>query len=296
MKELSAKSLLVKAKNPESWFGVEYTLNLYRGCTHGCIYCDSRSECYRIDNFEEITAKINGPELLRRELAVKRSKAVLGTGAMSDPYIPAERGLRLTRRVLEVIDEAAFPVHIITKSDLVLRDADVLKRIAGRSLASVGMTVTTCDDGLASWIEPYAPSPSRRLAALKKLSDEGVYTGVLLMPVLPFILDEPEQVLEVVRQAHRHGARYVLPWFGVTLRDRQRDYFYRRLDERMPGMRERYERSFGSRYFCSLQSAKRLSGMVEELCGELGMACRMSDIILKAPQKREAEPEQLELF
>lgn len=295
MKEQQAKSILVKAASPEHWFGVEYTVNLYRGCTHGCVYCDSRSECYGIEDFEDVTVKINGPELLRRELSRKRSKALIGTGAMSDPYIPAERGLGLTRSMLEIIREQGFSVHMVTKSDLVLRDLDLLTEIGRNGVASVAFTVTTCDPKLAAWAEPYAPVPAARLAAMKRLADSGVDTGILLMPVLPFLMDTPQQVLAVAEQARLHGARYVVPWFGMTLRDRQRDYYYGKLQERSPGLKERYIRTFGQRYSCSSPAAGRLSAMLEDYCRTYGMGCRMADAIIRLRAKNK-EPEQLELF
>lgn len=295
MKEQQAKSILSKVKHPAQWFGVEYNVNVYRGCSHGCVYCDSRSECYGIEDFENVTAKSNAPELLRRELSRKRAKAVIGTGSMSDPYIPAERGYKLTRRMLEAVQDFGFAVHITTKSDLVLRDLDLLVRINRRAAASVAFTVTTCDAKLAGWAEPHAPPPASRLAAMKAVADSGVATGILLMPVLPFLMDDPVQVLAVAEQARLHGARYIIPWFGMSLRDRQRDYYYRRLDEWAPGLRAKYERTYGAKYACSSPRAAQLQALLRDYCRKHGMACRMSEVLLKRPAGG-AAAEQLELF
>src|SRR5512136_875013 len=188
IKEIQAQVLLSSAKRPDPWFGIKYTMNLYRGCQHQCIYCDSRSECYQIENFADILIKANAIDLLRKELARKRVRGTVGTGSMNDPYMPLEATVNLTRRALEVIAEFRFPVHIITKSALVLRDLDLLKEI-GRLYAAVTFTITTYDDGLSKMLEPGAPVSSRRLAAMQTLSAAGILTGVALMPVLPFIED-----------------------------------------------------------------------------------------------------------
>ncbi len=168
MRSIEAKTMLIPSKDPDEWFGVRYVFNIYRGCEHGCIYCDSRSECYGIDDFANVQVKKNAPELLRNELARKRNKATIGTGSMSDPYGPVERQVGLTRQALEIIAEQGFSVHISTKSDLVCRDKEVLQAINRFGAASVAFTVTTCDDDLAARIEPGAPSPSRRFAAMRR--------------------------------------------------------------------------------------------------------------------------------
>ncbi len=272
IREIEAKTLLSAAKTPDPWFGIKYTMNLYRGCQHRCIYCDSRSECYGIADFDgELLVKANALDLLRKELRRKRAKGYVGTGSMNDPYMPAERELRLTRGALEILAEHAFPVHVLTKSDLVLRDADLLAEVERRAAspqspgAVVSFTITTADDDLARQIEPGAPSPWRRFAALETLSKQGLCTGVMLMPVLPFLEDDPESVAEVVRRAASCGARHVVPAFGVTLRDRQRDHFYRELDARFPGVRERYERSFGNRYSAPARNTAGLEAVFAEL-------------------------------
>jgi DNA repair photolyase len=280
VREIQAKTLLSTAKTPDPWFGIKYTMNLYRGCQHRCIYCDSRSECYRVDDFDgEVLVKANALELLRTELRRKSVKGYVGTGSMNDPYMPVEREKRLTQGALEILAEYAFPVHILTKSDLVLRDAALLAnldRVAASPQspgAIISFTITTADDDLARRLEPGAPSPSRRYAAMETLAAQGRRTGVMLMPVLPFIEDDPASVARVVRQAVACGASHVVPGWGMTLRDRQREYFYRELDARFPGIRTQYERSFGDRYHAPARNTARL----EALFTELAETCELPD-------------------
>ena len=250
IREIEAKTLLAHSKAPDPWFGVKYNMNLYRGCQHQCIYCDSRSECYQIEDFNDVLVKANALPLLRRELASKRVKGTIGFGSMSDPYLPAERQYRLTRQALAVIAQKRFPVHMLTKSDLVLRDLDLLEAINRDTMALVSFTITTADDDLARKLEPGAPLPSARLRALEVLTAHGIRSGVMLMPVLPFLEDSVENITGIVKTAHRHGAAYILPSFGLTLRDRQRDYFYQRLDALFPGVSDRYRKTYGERYAC----------------------------------------------
>lgn len=278
VREIEAKTLLSSARQPDPWFGIKYTMNLYRGCQHRCIYCDSRSECYGIENFDgEVLVKANALELLRRELRSKRVKGYIGTGSMNDPYMPLERELRLTGRALEIIAELRFPVHVLTKSDLVLRDIDLLAAIeqaAGGASpgAVVSFTITTADDDLARKLEPGAPAPSARFRALAAFADRSIATGIMLMPVLPFIEDNPENIRQIVEQAHACGARHVVAAFGMTLRDRQRTHYYQQLDRLFPGLRERYQRAFGERYSAAAQHATQLEAIFAELAGRYELA------------------------
>ena len=284
IKEIQAKTLLARVKGPDDWFGLYYNMNLYRGCQHQCIYCDSRSECYQIDNFnQDVLVKANAVELLRRELAGKRVIGTIGTGSMNDPYMPLEAEIQLTRGALEAIAESGFPVHVITKSDLVLQDIDLLEEIGRKSYAAVTFTVTTADDSLSRRLEPGAPVSSRRLAALQGLSQRGLLTGVALMPVLPFIEDTQENIRAIVSLAFASGARYILPAFGMTLRDRQRAYYYDKLDHLFPGLRGRYEKAFGERYSAPARNARRLGQAFAGWCEELGLPAKMPAF---APQKR----------
>ena len=274
IKDITAKTLLSSAKQPDSWFGIKYTMNLYRGCQHQCIYCDSRSECYQIENFADILVKVNAIDLLRKELPRKRTKGTVGTGSMNDSYMPLEATRNLTGQALHVIAENFFPVHIITKSDLVLRDLDTLKQIS-QVYAAVSFTITTADDALGKKLEPGAPLVSQRFAAMKTLADHGILTGVTMMPILPFIEDSEENIRAIVELAHAHGARYIIAAFGMTLRDRQRAYYYDKLDRLFPGLRQQYEKQFGERYSAPANNARQLEKLFREWCDRYGIAARM---------------------
>jgi DNA repair photolyase len=272
VREIEAKTLLSSSKRPDPWFGLKYTMNLYRGCQHRCIYCDSRSLCYGIEDFDgEVLVKANVLELLRRELARKRVKGYIGTGSMNDPYMPLERRLRVTGQALEIIAEFHFPVHVLTKSDLVLRDADILRAIQQRTSAVVSFTITTPADELARQVEPGAPPSSARFQAMATLAGQGIRTGVVLMPVLPFIEDNPEAIAEIVTRAHDCGATHVIPSFGMTLRDRQREHYYGELDRRFAGLSERYRQTFGERYSARAAGASRLEALFAEMADRYGL-------------------------
>jgi DNA repair photolyase len=295
IREIQARTLLTRVRGPDDWFGLYYTMNLYRGCQHQCIYCDTRSETYQIENFDhDILIKANAIEVLRRELAGKRIIGTIGTGSMNDPYMPLETEVRLTRRALETIAEAGFPVHVITKSDLVLRDLDLLEMICEKTYATVTFTITTAEDVLSRTLEPGAPTSSKRFAALRTLGLRGIPAGIALMPVLPFIEDNEENIRQIVDLAAGNGAKYILPAFGMTLRDRQRDYYYARLDKHFPGLRLRYEKSFGERYSAPAQNAARLEELFRDLCTGYGMATKVA---VFTPRKRaEEENKQPRLF
>ncbi len=272
--EVTAKTLLSSSKQPDPWFGIKYTMNLYRGCQHQCIYCDSRSECYQIEHFADVIVKINAIDLLKKELPRKRVKGTIGTGSMSDPYLPLEATRRLTAQALGVIATHHFPIHVLTKSDLVLRDLETLRAIS-RSYAAISFTITTADDELGKQVEPGAPLVSRRFAAMAQLAKAGLLTGVLLMPVLPFIEDNPENITTIITRAKECGATYILASFGMTLRDRQRAYYYAQLDRLFPGLRAQYERQYGDRYSTPARGAKRLEHIFSETCERHGIATRM---------------------
>lgn len=291
VRNIEAKTLLSSHKTPDAWFGIKYTLNLYRGCQHHCIYCDSRSECYGIADFDgEVLVKANAVELLDRELRSKRVKGYVSTGAMNDPYMPVERRLGLTRRVLGVLAARRFPVHVMTKSDLVTRDLDLLAEIEAvcggvTPGAVVSITITCADDALARKLEPAAPPPTARFAAIAELAARGICAGVLLMPVLPFLEDDPENIRQIVTRAHEAGARYVIPAWGVTLRDRQRDHFYDELDNRFPGLRDRYEESFGGAYSAHSPNAPALESLFTELAGRFNLARAVAPYRAPGPEQ-----------
>jgi DNA repair photolyase len=274
IKSIQAKVMLSHVEQPDTWFGLKYNMNLYRGCQHQCIYCDSRSRCYQIENFSDILVKDNAVELLESELARKRVRGTIGTGSMNDPYMPVEAKIELTRRALEVIARFRFPIHVITKSDMVLRDLDFLRRI-NEVYSAVSFTITTTNDRLAKKLEPGAPPPSARLRAMKILAENGILTGVTMMPILPFIQDNEENITQIVTQAHEHGASYVLSSFGMTLRDRQRAFYYDKLDRHFPGLRQRYQRQFGDQYYVPANNFEELKAVFEKLCERHGIAVRI---------------------
>jgi DNA repair photolyase len=281
IKEIEAKTLLSPVKQPDPWFGLKYSMNLYRGCQHRCIYCDSRSECYQIENFDgKVLVKANAVELLQKELARKRKKGTIGTGSMNDPYMPVERKINLTGRALKVIAQFGFPVHVITKSDLILRDLDTLVEI-NQVYAAVSFTVTTADDELGKKVEPGAPPVSARLNAMQTLAQHGIYTGITMMPILPYIEDNQENIAAIVQKAHDHGAAYIIPSFGMTLRDRQRMYYYQKLDELFPGLRRQYQARYGTQYSCVPGNVEQLAESFYNRCAECGITTRMTPF---APQ------------
>jgi DNA repair photolyase len=288
IKDVTAKTLLNTVRQPDDWFGLKYNMNLYRGCQHQCIYCDSRSACYQIENFSDILVKANAIELLRSELSRKRVKGTIGTGSMNDPYMPVEAQRELTRKALRVIAGYRFPVHIITKSDLVLRDLDILQEI-NQVYAAVSITITTADDVLGKKIEPGAPTVSARFKALQILVENGITAGVTLMPVLPFLEDNLENIHQIVLQAHQAGAKYMIPSFGMTLRDRQRDYYFQKLDLLFPGLRGKYKRKFGFQYQASANNYNELERSFRQWCQDLGIATWM-------PQYSPPQVNQMPLF
>lgn len=250
-------------------------MNIYRGCSHGCIYCDARSTCYQMHHpFEDIEVKANALELLEQSLRSKRKKCMIGTGAMSDPYIPAEQNLKLTRRCLELIDEYGFGLAIQTKSDLILRDLDLLKRIHQKTKCVVQMTLTTYDDALCKVLEPNVCVTSRRAEVLNILRDEGIPTVVWMTPLLPFINDTEENIrgiLDYCTNAQVFGLLYFD--IGVTLRDGDRQYFYQKLDEHFPGMKEKYMRTYGDSYVVSSPDDEYLSELVQNECHRNNILC-----------------------
>lgn len=295
MEHIPAKTIVTRTKN-SSWFGTEYNMNLYRGCSHGCIYCDSRSDCYHNDQFDQVRIKEDALRIVRDDLSRTAKSGVVGTGAMSDPYNPFERELLLTRHALELLEAYEFGVSIDTKSDLIVRDIDILTSISRTMPVLCKLTVTTCNDALAAKVEPHAPPPSRRLAALEQLSRAGLFTGVLMMPILPFLEDSPNNIRTIVDRAADAGAKFLYPALGMTCRSGQREYFYRELERNFPdqGLAERYRRQFGTRYRCVSPNVRALWNVVQERCAQRGLLYSMPRII--AASRRNCAPDQLSLF
>jgi DNA repair photolyase len=292
IKEIQAKTILNHVRQPDTYFGLKYNLNLYRGCQHQCIYCDSRSECYQIENFADIHVKVNAVDLLTDALPRKRVRGTIGFGSMNDPYMPIEKKYQLCRRALKVIAQYQFPVHIITKSDLVLRDLDLLKKI-NQVYAAISFTITTADDALAKQIEPGAPPSSARFAAMRMLSEAGIHTGVTMMPILPFIADTEENVAQLVEKAHEAGAEYILPWFGMTLRAGSRDWYYNQLEKRFPGVKQKYIRQFGLRYECNSPHWHKLDDLFQKLIQKYQIPTQMP---IFTPEQVTKKDRQMRLF
>ncbi|NLW78245.1 MAG: radical SAM protein [Ruminococcaceae bacterium] len=295
MQTIPAKTILTRNKST-AWFGCEYNMNLYRGCCHGCLYCDSRSACYQNPHFDTVRAKADALRLLRNDLARKARTGVVATGAMSDPYNPFEQQEQLTRKALMLLDAYGFGVGIATKSDLITRDLDVLADIHAHSPVLCKFTVTTADDALAAKLEPHAPPPTARLAALEKAAAVGLFCGVLLMPVLPGVEDSDANILAVVRAAANAGARFVYASFGVTMRDGQREYLLNGLDAAFPerGLAQKYRSRYGLRYYCGSPRARHLWQVFTAACAEYGLLTDMPDIIRAYRAGRESN--QLSLF
>ncbi len=280
MEFIPAKTIISGYSENNSWFGTNYNMNIYKGCSHGCIYCDSRSECYRVDNFDRVRAKENALALIERQLKSKRKKGVVGTGAMSDPYNPFEKEHKLTRGALELINRFGFGAAIATKSDLIVRDIDLIKEISKHSPVLVKITVTTADDKLCRRIEPNVSVSSNRFKVIKKLSQEGIFSGLLLMPVLPFIEDTEENISEIIELTYQSGAKFIYPAFGVTLRQNQRDWYYMKLDELFPSVKEKYINNYGSSsYECRSLKANELWRLFQYKCNEYGILYKMNAII-----------------
>jgi len=248
-------------------------MNLYRGCQHGCIYCDARSRCYQMKHaFEDIEVKGNAIELLEAALKSKRKPCMIGTGAMSDPYIPLESQLQMTRKALELIDKYGFGVAIQTKSTRILRDMDLLRSINSRAKAVVQMTLTTCDEDLCRKIEPNVSTTRERVEALKRFRDAGIPTVVWLCPVLPFLNDTPENIRGIIDSCIEAGVKGIINFgMGLTLRDGNREYFYTQLDRHFPGLKEQYIRTYGNSYDIPSPRDKELRKLFHDTCEAQGI-------------------------
>ncbi|MBO4385809.1 MAG: radical SAM protein [Treponema sp.] len=250
-------------------------MNLYRGCTHGCIYCDSRSLCYHTPiPFEDIEVKQNAPELLEDALSRKRNKCMIGTGSMCDPYMHCEKELCMTQKTLQLINRYGFGAALQTKSDMVLRDMEIIEEINKKTKFVLQMTVTTADDDLCRIIEPNVCPTSRRFEVLKIFREKGIPTIVWLSPILPFINDTEENLLSIIDRCVQVGVKGIICFgFGLTLRDGNREYFYSALDKHFPGIRERYQKSFGNSYVCESPKSARLMQVFQRECKKHKMLC-----------------------
>ncbi|MBQ6029500.1 MAG: radical SAM protein [Treponema sp.] len=282
-------------------------MNIYRGCSHGCVYCDSRSKCYHFTHgFEDMEVKQNAPELLEEALRKKRKRCVIGTGSMCDPYIPIEKELCLTRRCLEIIDRYSFGAAVLTKSDLVLRDLDLLSSINKKAKAVVQMTLTTADDNLCKILEPGVCPTSRRVQVLRECKERGVPTVVWLSPLLPFINDTEENIDAIFGFCAEAGVKAILCFgIGLTLREGNREYFYAALeraalrDSRFAGMKERYQKTFGYSYMATSPRDKELMARLARLCAEKNIMLGTDSVfkwMKEFPAAAQGDPMQPELF
>ena len=245
-------------------------MNIYRGCSHGCIYCDSRSRCYQFTHhFEGIEVKQNAPELLEKALASKHKKCMIGTGAMSDPYMHCEEQLGLTRKCLEIIKRHGFGVAIQTKSDRILRDIDLLDEINRETKAVVQMTLTTYDDKLCRIVEPNVCNTRRRIEVLEEMKKRGIPTVVWLSPILPFINDTEENIRAIMEECVRVGVKGVICFgMGLTLREGDREYYYAAIDKHFPGLKKKYIERYGNAYNLPSPNERQLFKIFHEICRE----------------------------
>ena len=274
-----------------------YGMNIYRGCSHGCIYCDSRSKCYQFTHaFEDIEVKQNAPELLEKALRSKRKKCMIGTGAMSDPYMHCEEELRLTRKCLEIIHKYGFGAAIQTKSDRILRDIDLLDEINRSAKCVVQITLTTYDDDLCSILEPHVRNTKRRIEVLEIMRDRGIPTVVWLTPILPFINDTAENITSIMNECVRTGVKGIIDFgMGLTLREGDREYYYAALDKHFPGMKQRYIRRYGNSYELPSPDAKELASIVQKICKENGILLTPEECFSYMREMPEKNP-QISIF
>ena len=272
-------------------------MNIYRGCSHGCIYCDSRSKCYHFTHpFEDIEVKQNAPELLDKALRTKRKRCMIATGAMSDPYMHCEEKLQLTRKCLEVILRNGFGVAVQTKSDRILRDIDLLDEINRTAKCVVQMTLTTYDDALCKILEPNVCNTTRRIEVLKIMQERGIPAIVWLTPILPFINDTEENITAILNECVSAGVKGVIDFgMGLTLREGDREYYYAALDRHFPGLKERYIRRYGNAYELPSPKADKLTRIFQSICREKGIMSTPEECfsyMRELPEKYE----QLSLF
>ena len=263
----------VEAKGILTANGGHNGMNIYRGCTHGCIYCDSRSKCYQFSHpFEDIEVKQNAPELLEKALRSKRRKCMIGTGAMSDPYMHCEEQLRLTRRCLEIILQYGFGAAVQTKSDRILEDIDLLDRINRKSKAVVQVTLTTYDDDLCKILEPNVCNTRRRIEVLEKMNERGIPTVVWLSPILPYINDTKENITEIINECVRVNVKGIICFgMGLTLREGDREYYYDALDKHFPGLKQKYIEKYGNAYELPSPDSRNLMKVFKDMCSKNGI-------------------------
>lgn len=284
-------------KDYKTILSAKNNMNVYRGCTHGCIYCDSRSKCYQMDHdFEDIEVKRNAAQILEDQLRRKRKPCMISTGAMCDPYIPLEEELKVTRSCLSVIEAYGFGAAIQTKSSLILRDLDILKRINAHTKCVVQMTMTTYDEDLCKILEPNVSTTYERFQVLKAMREQGIPTVVWLSPILPFINDTEENLRGILKYCIDAGVHAILCFnFGLTLREGNREYFYQMLDRHFPGLKKKYINYFGNSYECLSPNHAKIMGILEQECKKHNILIG-TDRVFDYLQEFEEKETQLSLF
>ena len=274
-----------------------YGMNLYRGCTHGCIYCDSRSACYRMNHdFEDIEVKANSIQILEQQLKRKRNPRMVATGAMCDPYIPLEDELKITRGSLELIDKYGFGVAIQTKSNRIMRDIELLQKINEKTKAVVEITLTTFDEELCRIIEPNVSSTVERFEVLMSMKEEGIPTVVWLSPILPFINDTSENLYGILDYCIKANVKGILCFgFGTTMREGSRDYFYKNLDIYFPGMKQQYIKAFKNNYECLSPNNEKLNDIFVNFCQKNHIMFKTNEVFSYLHQY-EIKSQQISLF
>lgn len=274
-------------------------MNFFRGCTHGCIYCDSRSACYQMShNFGDVEIKENAISLLEEALKRKRKKCMIGLGSMSDPYIPQELKLNYTRKALELISKYNFGATLITKSANVLRDADLFCDINSKAKCVIQMTLTTYDEKICKMIEPNVSTTKERFDALKILRDKRIPTVVWLTPILPFINDTEENIMSILNYCKEANVVGIICFgMGLTLRDGNREYFYEQLDKKFPHLKERYIKEYGNSYVIESKNNNKLMKLFHEFCAHNKIMHNDAAIFnyLKLYEQKESS-KQLSLF
>lgn len=283
-----AKSILTKTNG----------MNIYRGCSHGCIYCDSRSVCYQLHHpFEDIEVKSNAIILLEKTLQSKRKKCMIGTGSMSDPYIPLEEKLKLTRQAIEIVAKYHFGFTILTKSDLILRDIDLLEKINQQTKCVVQMTLTTYDEGLCKILEPNVVTTKRRFEVLMACKDRNIPTVVWLDPILPYINDTIENLEGILLYCIAAKVRGIICFgFGMTLRQGNREYYYHKLDQHFPGLKQKYQYVYGDAYQVVSPKNNQLMALFVDVCQKNNILYKVEDVFFYLHQFEEKRSEQLQLF
>lgn len=284
--------------NAKGILSAQNGMNIYRGCSHGCIYCDSRSKCYQMSHsFEDIEVKANAAQLLENALKRKRKPCMIGTGAMSDPYIPLEKNLCNMRKCLEIIDKYGFGVSILTKSNLILRDLELLKSINQKTKVVVQMTLTTYDEKLCKILEPNVSTSYERFKVLEIMRDNGIPTIVWLDPILPFINDTEENIRGILSYCEKAKVCGIMCFgMGLTLRNGNREYFYKKLDEHFPNLKEKYIHKYGNSYEITSPKNKELMQILISFCRKLGIMYNIDEIFSYLSEFKQNENEQLNFF